>query len=181
MCNFTRNVWFYTKFTLFCCEAFCVTNLHCFVARQFLSQIYALFSVKFTDLKMCQCKKSDKYEVWMLYTDVIYSYMLYRFYILHQWSLISTINEEPLQSQFTPYFEKGYYIEKNSENDDVIALVMLWWNNAMCWLSKRWRMEMGLRIAVDGQSKKQSIPHTLHCIPLLYNIITVYFSSWRTK
>ena len=70
---------------------------------------------------MCQCKKSDKYEVWMLYTDVIYSYMLYRFYILHQWSLISTINEEPLQSQFTPYFEKGYYIEKNSENDDVYS------------------------------------------------------------
>ena len=38
-------------------------DLCCFVARQFLSQIYALLSVKFSDLKMCECKKNDKYEV----------------------------------------------------------------------------------------------------------------------
>jgi len=29
-----------------------------------LSRIYALLSVKFSGLKMCGCKKSDKYEVW---------------------------------------------------------------------------------------------------------------------
>ena len=38
-------------------------NLRCFVARQFLSQIYALLSVKFSGLKMCECKKNDKYQV----------------------------------------------------------------------------------------------------------------------
>ena len=38
-------------------------DLRCFVARQFLSQIYALLSVKFSDLKMCKCKKNDKYQV----------------------------------------------------------------------------------------------------------------------
>ena len=32
-------------------------DLHCFVARQFLSRIYALLSVKFPGLKMCECKK----------------------------------------------------------------------------------------------------------------------------
>ena len=39
-------------------------DLRCFVARQFLSQIYALLRVKFTGLKMCECKKNDKYQVW---------------------------------------------------------------------------------------------------------------------
>ena len=34
-----------------------VANLRCFVARQFLSRIYALLSVKFSGLKMCECKK----------------------------------------------------------------------------------------------------------------------------
>ena len=38
-------------------------DLHCFVARQFLSRIYALLSVKFPGLKMCECKKNDKYQV----------------------------------------------------------------------------------------------------------------------
>ena len=38
-------------------------DLRCFVARQFLSQIYTLLSVKFSGLKMCECKKNDKYEV----------------------------------------------------------------------------------------------------------------------
>ena len=38
-------------------------DLRCFVARQFLSQIYALLSVKFSGLKKSQCKKYDKYEV----------------------------------------------------------------------------------------------------------------------
>ena len=67
MCNFTHIVsisavwWWFTqflsqgnfcrKFTLFCREAI-------------LSQIYALLSVKFPGLKMCGCKKNDKYEVW---------------------------------------------------------------------------------------------------------------------
>ena len=32
-------------------------DLRCFVARQFLSQIYALLSEKFPGLKMCECKK----------------------------------------------------------------------------------------------------------------------------
>ena len=41
-------------------------DLRCFVARQFLSQIYALLSVKFSGLKMCECKKNDKYEVWVM-------------------------------------------------------------------------------------------------------------------
>ena len=44
--NFTSQYWF----TLFCREAI-------FVPRQFLSQIYALLSVKFSGLKMCECKK----------------------------------------------------------------------------------------------------------------------------
>ena len=30
-----------------------------------LSRIYALLSVKFSGLKMCECEKSDKYEVCM--------------------------------------------------------------------------------------------------------------------
>ena len=38
-------------------------DLCCFVARQFLSQIYALLSEKFPGLKMCECKKNDKYQV----------------------------------------------------------------------------------------------------------------------
>ena len=50
-------------FTLFCREAICAINLRCFVARPFLSEIYALLSVKFSGLKMCGCKKNDKYEV----------------------------------------------------------------------------------------------------------------------
>ena len=36
----------------FCREAIVVANLRCFVARQFLSRIYALLSVKFSGLKM---------------------------------------------------------------------------------------------------------------------------------
>ena len=38
-------------------------SLRCFVARQLLSQIYALSSVKFPGLKLRLCKKNDKYEV----------------------------------------------------------------------------------------------------------------------
>ena len=41
-------------------------GLRYFVARQFLPQIYALFSVKFSDLKICECKNNDKYQVWCL-------------------------------------------------------------------------------------------------------------------
>ena len=47
VCNFTQNI-----------------DSGCFVARQFLSQIYALLSVKFSGLKMCWCKKNDKSQVW---------------------------------------------------------------------------------------------------------------------
>ena len=36
----------------------------CFVARQFLSQIYAVFGLLFTALKMRWHTKTDKYEVW---------------------------------------------------------------------------------------------------------------------
>ena len=38
-------------------------SLRCFVARQLLLQIYALSSVKFSELKLWLCKKCDKYEV----------------------------------------------------------------------------------------------------------------------
>ena len=30
-----------------------------------MSQIYALLSVKILGLKMCECKRKDKYQVWM--------------------------------------------------------------------------------------------------------------------
>ena len=40
-------------------------DLRCFVVRQFLSQIYALLSVKYSGLKICWCKKRDKYQVWV--------------------------------------------------------------------------------------------------------------------
>ena len=40
-------------------------SLRCFVARQLLLQIYALSSVKFSELKLWLCKKCDKYEVWV--------------------------------------------------------------------------------------------------------------------
>ena len=55
----------------------------------------------------------------------------------------------------------------------MMMVVMFWRNNAMCWLSKRWRMEMGLRIGVDGQCKKQPALYItaggiLYCT--LYNI-----------
>ena len=36
-----------------------------------MSQIYALLSVKFSGLKMCECKKNDKYEVWLLACDMV--------------------------------------------------------------------------------------------------------------
>ena len=38
-------------------------TLRCFVARQLLSRIYALLSVKFPGLKLQLCKKNDKYQV----------------------------------------------------------------------------------------------------------------------
>ena len=38
-------------------------SFRCFVARQLLSQIYVLSSVKFPDLKLRLCKENDKYEV----------------------------------------------------------------------------------------------------------------------
>ena len=64
MCNFTHSVSFYTQFAPFCREIIFVRNLRCFVAWRFSSQIYALFSVKFSELKKCWCKKSDKCQVW---------------------------------------------------------------------------------------------------------------------
>ena len=64
VCNFTH---FVQMFVNMCHgnirEAICVANVRCFVARYFLSYIYALLSVKFSDLKMCRCKKKDQYEV----------------------------------------------------------------------------------------------------------------------
>ena len=54
---------FYTQIAPFCCVVIFVRNLHCFVARRFSLQIYAVLSVKFSDLKKCWCKKSDKYQV----------------------------------------------------------------------------------------------------------------------
>ena len=55
----------------------CYGNLRCFVVMQFasqiyavlsrrifLSQIYALLSVKYSGLKTRECKKNDKYQVW---------------------------------------------------------------------------------------------------------------------
>merc|ERR1712077_86528 len=42
------------------------TDLRCFVARQFLSRIYALFwCTIFKGLKMRWCTKKDKYKVWV--------------------------------------------------------------------------------------------------------------------
>ena len=38
-------------------------TVRCFVARQILSRIYALLSVKFPGLKLWLCKKNDKYQV----------------------------------------------------------------------------------------------------------------------
>ena len=38
-------------------------SLRCFVATQLLLRIYALSSVKFSELKLRLCKKCDKYEV----------------------------------------------------------------------------------------------------------------------
>ena len=38
-------------------------TLRCFVARQLLSRIYALLSVKFPGLKLRLCKKNDNYQV----------------------------------------------------------------------------------------------------------------------
>ena len=53
MCSFTHSVLFYTM---------CVI-LHTVVDYSILSQIYALLSVKFSGLKICECKKNDKYQV----------------------------------------------------------------------------------------------------------------------
>ena len=39
---------------MFCCEAI-------------VSQIYELLSVKFSSLKMSECNRNDKYEVWLGY------------------------------------------------------------------------------------------------------------------
>ena len=85
-CNFTHSVKFYTNSvglgterTFAQCKILhTVYNVHtehiydfelpdvslrCFVVRQLLSHIYALSSVKFSDLKLWLCKISDKYEV----------------------------------------------------------------------------------------------------------------------
>ena len=55
------------KFYTHCVILHILCNLRCFVASKFLSRIHALLSVKFPSLKMCGCKKNDKYEVcWIL-------------------------------------------------------------------------------------------------------------------
>ena len=58
--NLICSLWW--LFTLFCREAICAINLRCFVARPFLSEIYALLSVKFSGLKMCGCKKMTNFR-----------------------------------------------------------------------------------------------------------------------
>ena len=71
-------------------------------------------------------------------------------------------------------------------------MVMLLWNTAMCWLSKRWRMEMGWWIGLDGQCKKQrnSVHYTaygqhqwdtvqcIHCYTLVghYKVSTILYT-----
>ena len=70
-CNFTQSVWSYTVFNFTRCGG----NLRYFVARQYLKQIYALLSVKFSGLEICECKKNDKYQVWKtLYIKDIVNY-----------------------------------------------------------------------------------------------------------
>ena len=81
VCDFTRSVWFYAQCVILhtvcnfthcailhtvwnICEILlCCGDLRCFVARQFLSQIYALLSVKFSGLKICLFEKNGKYQV----------------------------------------------------------------------------------------------------------------------
>ena len=55
-------------------------TLRCFVARQLLSRIYALLSVKFPGLKLRLCKKNDKYQVCLpiKYTFVTGSFLSYQ-------------------------------------------------------------------------------------------------------
>ena len=59
--NFTSQYWY----TLFCREAI-------------LSRIYTLLSVKFSGLKMCECKKNDKYQVCSLnnFSDTVRGWRL---------------------------------------------------------------------------------------------------------
>ena len=62
MCNLHTVCNLHTMCDFTLC-AICAINLRCFVARPFLSEIYALLSVKFSGLKMCGCKKNDKFQV----------------------------------------------------------------------------------------------------------------------
>ena len=50
-CNFTHNLRYFVA------RQFVLQNLHCFVAN------LSTFKCQFSGLKMCQCKKNDKYQV----------------------------------------------------------------------------------------------------------------------
>ena len=70
MYNFTQRIQFYTQCIILLCVKFYTVysftlpfTLHCFDARDLLSWICALSSVKFLGLKLRLCKKKDKYEV----------------------------------------------------------------------------------------------------------------------
>ena len=73
MYNFTQSVQFYTQCMYFTHNLICEfelpdASLRCFVVRQLLLCIYALSSVKFSGLKLWLCKKSDKYEVCIMFS-----------------------------------------------------------------------------------------------------------------
>ena len=98
-------------FTPFCREAICAINLRCFVARPFLSEIYALLSVKFSGLKMCGCKKNDKFQVCIDYpgTSVIWI----------QWQAVIScaVNGNSGRSKIqTQAFREPVWSSVNSEN-----------------------------------------------------------------
>ena len=65
MYNFTHNVYFYTQGVIL------HNDLRCFVARQFLSRIYALSSVKISGLKMCECKKMTNMRYGQRFTIIL--------------------------------------------------------------------------------------------------------------
>ena len=66
LCSFTHNICCVILYTLHivCNFTHCVDDLRCLSWGNFLSQINTLLSLKVLDLKMCECKKIDKYQVW---------------------------------------------------------------------------------------------------------------------
>merc|ERR1711934_1281201 len=74
-CNFTQCMILHTVYTFTLNDNFELlgVTLRCFVARQLLSRIYALLSVKFPGLKMRLCKKDYKYQVWASAVSFIFT------------------------------------------------------------------------------------------------------------